>query len=142
MEETLIENSIASSILPSLAPSIDKSLNSKEELIQYIKEWIKADNDIKTLKTTVKQLVNAQKIRNEMLVNVMKNNNIDCFDINGGALQFKKRKTKKSISGKFLLQQMEAYFSDNLILAKEITNKVLDNRETTVKEEIKCKIHN
>jgi hypothetical protein len=36
----------------------------------------------------------------------MKTNKIDCFDINGGALVYKKRKTKQSISGKFLLSQL------------------------------------
>ena len=70
----------------------------------------------------------------------MKNNSIDCFDINGGALIYKQKKTKKTISGKFLLSQLEAYYADTPELAKEITKKVLDNREQVIKEEIKRKI--
>ena len=70
----------------------------------------------------------------------MKSNSIDCFDINGGALMYKQRKTKKAISGKFLLAQLETYYSDKPELAKDIVKKVLDSREETVKDEIKRKI--
>ena len=70
----------------------------------------------------------------------MKGNSIDCFDINGGALIYKQKKTKKTISGKFLLAQLEEYYKDKPEIAKEITQKVLDNRVEVIKEEIKRKI--
>ena len=70
----------------------------------------------------------------------MKGNSIDCFDINGGALVYKKKKTKKTISGKFLLAQLEEYYKDQPEIAKEITKKVLDNRVEVFKDEIKRKI--
>ena len=67
----------------------------KDDLIVYIKEWIKIDNDIINLKTQVKQKTTKKKELTESLVNVMKVNNIDCFDINGGALIYKQKKTKQ-----------------------------------------------
>ena len=70
----------------------------------------------------------------------MKSNLIDCFDINGGALVYKQKKSRKTISGKFLLTQLEEYYKDNQDLAKEIAKKVLDNRIEVVKDEIKRKI--
>jgi hypothetical protein len=70
----------------------------------------------------------------------MKSNAIDCFDINGGALIYKQKKTRRTISGKFLLSQLEEYYKDQPDLAKEITKKVLDNRVEVVKDEIKRKI--
>jgi hypothetical protein len=70
----------------------------------------------------------------------MKNNAIDCFDINGGALVYKQKKTRRTISGKFLLTQLEEYYKEQPELAKEITKKVLDNRIEVVKDEIKRKI--
>ena len=57
-------------------------LNAKDELIFNIKEWIKMDNDIVKLKSEVKEKTNKKKELTETLVNVMKNNSIDCFDIN------------------------------------------------------------
>ena len=112
----------------------------KDDLIVYIKEWIKIDNDIINLKTQVKQKTTKKKELTESLVNVMKVNNIDCFDINGGALIYKQKKTKRTISGKFLLTQLEEHYKDQPELAKELTKKVLDNRVKVVKDEITRKI--
>jgi len=115
-------------------------LNTKDELIANIKEWIKIDNEITKLKAEVKDKTNKQKGLTESLVTIMKGNSIDCFDINGGALVYKKKKTKKTISGKFLLAQLEEYYKDQPEIAKEITKKVLDNRVEVFKDEIKRKI--
>ena len=114
--------------------------NTKDELIANIKEWIKMDNEITKLKAEVKDKTNKKKELTESLVNIMKGNSIDCFDINGGALVYKKRKTKQSISGKFLLSQLEEYYKEQPEIAKEITKKVLDNRVEIIKDEIKRKI--
>ena len=118
----------------------EKKVNTKEELILNIKEWIKIDSDITRLKTEVKEKTQKKKELTQSLVNIMKSNSIDCFDINGGALVYKQRKTKKTISGKYLLEQLEDYYKDQPELAKEITKKVLDNRGELIKEEIMRKI--
>jgi hypothetical protein len=121
-------------------PEQPKKVNTKEELILNIKEWIKIDSDITRLKAEVKEKTLKKKELTQSLVNIMKTNSIDCFDINGGALVYKQRKTKKTISGKYLLEQLEDYYKDQPELAKEITKKVLDNRGELIKEEIMRKI--
>jgi hypothetical protein len=115
-------------------------VSTKDELIFNIKEWIKLDNEITKLKAEVKDKTNRKKDLTETLVTVMKGNSIDCFDINGGALIYKQKKSKRTISGKYLLSQLEEYYKDQPELAKEITKKVLDNRMEVIKEEIKRKI--
>ena len=117
-----------------------KTKSPKEELISNIKEWIKSDNELTKLKAEVKEKKNKMNALTTSLMNVMKTNSIDCFDINGGALIYKQKKTKRQISGKFLLSQLEEYYKDQPELAKEITKRVLDNRVEVVKEEIKRKI--
>ena len=112
----------------------------KDDLIVYIKEWIKIDNEIINLKAQVKQKTTKKKELTESLVIVMKDNNIDCFDINGGALIYKQKKSKRTISGKFLLTQLEEHYKDQPELAKELTKKVLENRVNVVKDEITRKI--
>ena len=114
--------------------------SSKDELIMTIKEWIKMDNDITKLKLETKEKTNKKKELTALLVNVMKDNLIDCFDINGGALVYKQKKNRKTISGKYLLSQLEEYYKDSPELAKEIAKKVLDNRMEVIKDEIKRKI--
>jgi hypothetical protein len=113
---------------------------TKEELINNIREWIKIDNDVLALKNDIKTKLNHKKMLTDNLVKVMKTNAIDCFDINGGALVYNQKKTKKSISGKYLLQQLEKYYKDQPDMAKEITEHLLTNREETIKEDIKRKI--
>jgi hypothetical protein len=112
-------------------------VSSKDELISNIKDWIKLDNEIAKMKSDLKEKQTKQKSLTETLISVMKNNTIDCFDINGGALVYKKKKTRKTISGKYLLAQLEDYYKDQPELAKEITNKVLENRVEVIKDEIK-----
>jgi hypothetical protein len=117
-----------------------RSETTKDELICNIKEWIKIDNEITKLKTEVKDKINKKKELTESLVNIMKTHDIDCFDINGGALIYKQKKSKRTISGKYLLSQLEEYYKDRPEVAKEITKRVLDNRIEVVKDEIKRKI--
>ena len=59
-------------------------METKEHLVNNIKEWIKLDNEISDLKAQVKEKTNKKKGLTENLVTVMKTNKIDCFDINGG----------------------------------------------------------
>ena len=114
--------------------------NTKEQLVSNIKEWIKMDNEISQLKSEIKERNNKKKILTENLVTVMKSNSIDCFDINGGALVYKKSKVKKPISGKTLLIALQNYYKNDTAIAEEITKHVMDNREEQIKETIRRKI--
>ena len=114
---------------------------TKEELIGYIKEWIKIDNDIAKAKTEIKEKTLRKKALTENLVVVMKNNSIDCFDINGGALIYKQKKTKKPISAKYLLVELQKFYKDTPDVANNLTKQLLDNRPETVKDEICRKIN-
>ena len=114
--------------------------NTKEQLVNNIKEWIKMDNEISQLKKEIKERTNKKKILTENLVTVMKSNKIDCFDINDGTLVYKKNKVKKPISGKTLLESLQKYYKNDTNLAEEITKHVMDSREEQIKEIIKRKI--
>ena len=115
-------------------------METKEELVNNIKEWIKIDSDILKLQNEIKDRRNKKKLLTESLVTVMKKNEIDCFDINGGSLVYKKNKVKKPINAKTLVASLKNYFSENPTQAEEITKFVMDNREEQVKETIKRKI--
>jgi hypothetical protein len=117
----------------------ERKLKTKEELVSSIREWIKIDSEMTKLKLELKERTLKKKQLTETLVQVMKSNSIDCFDINGGALVYKQRKTKKPISGKFLLAQLENYYKEQPETAKDILKHVLDNREEVIKEDIKRK---
>jgi len=115
-------------------------MDTKEQLVSNIKEWIKIDNEISQLKTEIKDRNNKKKGLTSELVNVMKSNQIDCFDINGGALIYKKSVVKKPINGKSLLVALKNFYKNDPKTAEELTKHVLDTREEQVKETLKRKI--
>jgi Family of unknown function (DUF5760) len=114
-------------------------METKDQLVSNIKEWIKIDNEVTKLKAEIKDRTNKKKALTENLVNVMKTHNIDCFDINGGALVYKKNKVKKPINGKTLLTALQNYYKTDTKIAEEITKHVMDSREEQIKETIKRK---
>lgn len=113
---------------------------AKELLVNNIKEWIKIDNEVAQLKADIKERTNRKKLLTENLVTVMKTNSIDCFDINGGALVYKKNKVKKPINGKTLLTALQNYYKTDPQIAEDIAKHVMDSREEQIKETIKRKI--
>jgi hypothetical protein len=115
-------------------------METKEQLVNNIKEWIRLDNEITKLKNDIKEYNNKKKELTQNLVNVMKTNSIDCFDINGGALVYKKSKVKKPINGKTLLSALQSYYKDNTSIAEEVAKFLMDNREEQIKETINRKI--
>jgi len=115
-------------------------METKEELIENIKEWIKIDNEITKLKSDIKDKNNKKKQITEGLLGVMKKNEIDCFDINGGSLVYKKNKVKKTLTGKTLLTALQTYYVNQPNTAEELTKHILNSREEQVKESIRRKI--
>lgn len=116
-------------------------METKEELVNNIKEWMKIDNEITKLQLEVKERKNKKKFLTDSLVSVMKKNEIDCFDINGGSLVYKKNKTKKPINGKTLMAALQNYYSTEPALAENLTKFIMENREEDTKETIKMKLN-
>jgi hypothetical protein len=115
-------------------------METKEQLVNKIKEWIKIDTEISDLKIKLKDVNNKKKLLTENLVSVMKTNKIDCFDINGGALIYKQNKVKKTINSKTLLASLKDYYKNDISQAEDLTKYIMDNREELIKEIIKRKI--
>ena len=117
-------------------------METKEQLVNNIKEWIKMDGEIAKLKSDIKEKNNKKKLLTNDLMEVMKSNDIDCFDINGGALVYKKNKVKKPINGKTLLVALQNYYKEQPKVAEDLTKHIMDSREEQIKETIKRKIKN
>ena len=115
-------------------------METKQQLVNNIKEWIKIDNEIGQLKNDIKEKNKKKKELTTNLVTVMKTNEIDCFDINGGSLVYKQNKVKKPINGKTLLAALKNYYKTEPAIAEELAKHVMDSREEQIKEVIKRKI--
>jgi len=115
-------------------------MDTKEQLVEHIRNWIGVDSDISSLQKQIKELRERKKGLTENLVEVMKNNEIDCFDINNGQIIYSKSKVKKAISKKTLLEALSSYFKNDGDRAKDISEHILNSREEVVKENIRRKI--
>jgi hypothetical protein len=113
---------------------------TKEDLVKTIKEWIEHDNAIKSYQKKMKEHKTEKKTLTDTLVNIMKNNEIDCFDINDGKIIFCKNKVKMPLNKKTLLTNLEKYFKNNPnIDVADVSEFVLDNRMVQIKENIRRK---
>tara|TARA_B110000967_G_scaffold6733_1_gene6746 strand:- start:4842 stop:5195 length:354 start_codon:yes stop_codon:yes gene_type:complete len=114
-------------------------METKEELVSHIKTWIQIDNDISILQKQIKDLREQKKNLTGELVNVMKSNEIDCFDINNGKLMYSKTRVKKAINKSSLLLALKNYFGENHKNVTELGEHILNSREESIKETIRRK---
>lgn len=114
-------------------------METKDELVRSIKEWVQIDSEIKALQKEIKDRREKKKELTENLVDVMKTNEIDCFNINDGKLIYSKNKVKSPVNKKHLLSCLVKYFDDDGQTAEEISKFIMDSRETKIKETIRRK---
>ena len=112
---------------------------TKAQLVQFIKSWIEVDNDMRNLQKEMKTLRDNKKTLTDALVNVMKSNEIDVFDINDGKLVYAKTKVKAQINKTSLFAALMQHYQDE-DAAKKLSEFILDSRQEKVKESIRRKI--
>lgn len=115
-------------------------METKEQLVNCIRQWIKIDNEIAALQKEINERKKNKKGISANLMDVMKKNEIECFDINDGQILYTKRNVKKPITKKNLLNILSKYYKGDLLKASELNDFILDNREEVIKETIERKI--
>lgn len=115
-------------------------MENKEQLIKSIKDWVKIDNEIRVLQLEQTLRKKEKKIISDSLIDVMKKNEIECFDINDGQIIYNKKNVKKPITKKMLLNVLSNFFDNDTVKATELNNYILENREDVVKENIIRKV--
>tara|TARA_B000000557_G_C20772171_1_gene442348 strand:+ start:871 stop:1215 length:345 start_codon:yes stop_codon:yes gene_type:complete len=114
-------------------------MDNKEELLNTVKNWIEIDNNIKQLQKQTKELRKEKKELTNSLVNIMKSNEIDCFDLQDNKLIYTKRTVKSSLSKKVLLSALSTYFKNDNDTVGKLTEHILNSREEKIKENIRRK---
>ena len=118
-------------------------MSTKEQLIGLIKIWIENDNEIKILQDNIKKKKEDKKQITDQLLDVMKTNEIDCFDINGGKILHKTAKVRAPVSKEYLYKALSEYFGDtpsidcNQINELVFTNRPIKERHSIVMKENK-----
>ena len=116
------------------------SLETLDQLKQTVRDWVKLDNEIRTLNKEITTRRNDKKQISKRLIEVMRENKLDIFDLKDGQLMYVKKNKKKPITQKQLLTLLSSYYKEDVSKAEEMRNYLLDNREEVVEEMIQRKI--
>jgi hypothetical protein len=111
----------------------------RERLIDTIKLWMQAEDDLKQLQSVVREKRKQKKILTDTLVEVMRENDIDEFNVNSGKLVYTQNRVKSGLSKKLLLASLGDYFKDDPQMASQLAQHILDSRTEKIKETIKQK---
>jgi len=117
-------------------------LETIEQLKQTVREWVKLDNEIRTLNKEISARRNEKKIISKSLIDVMRSNKLDIFELKDGQLMYVKKNKKKPITQKQLLTLLSSYYKDDVAKAEEMHTYLMENREEVTEETIQRKIVN
>lgn len=109
-------------------------------LKDIVKKWVQIDNQINQLNKTAKQLKNEKKMINMDMIDIMKQNNIDIFDLKDGQIQYKKETKRVALSQKRLFTILSTHPQLGEEQAVALNDYIYQNREEVVKESIIRKI--
>jgi hypothetical protein len=113
---------------------------NKEELLANVKKWILIDDEIKKLSNSARERRKEKKEITNALLNTMKDNEIDCFDLAGGnKLIYTKNKGKKALSKSHLINALKKFYKNDDIHVKELSQFILESRDDNITENIKRK---
>jgi hypothetical protein len=116
-------------------------METKEQLVETIKEWVGIDNKMRALAREQKALRESTKEVTKSLVEVMKTNEIDCFDLNDGQLIYTQTKVKAPLNKKNLSIILAKYFGENhMDKVNDLTQHLLENREEKTRDNVRRKI--
>ena len=114
-------------------------MSDQNEIINLIKNWIAYDDRIKVLQKELAFKRKEKKALTEKLTDIMKNNEIDEFDINSGKLVYTRSKVKSPLSKKHLLSSLNEFYKNEPDMVEELTKYIMDTRTEITKEQIKHK---
>lgn len=121
---------------------IQPDILTKEELVSSVKIWIEMDTEINkinkqisNLKRQVQTINKDKKKITDKLIVVIKKNNAD-IAIGGHKLVHKVNKQKKTITKKYLLEQLNIYFKSQPEVAEDVSTQIMNNRPVIITENI------
>ena len=126
--------------VPIPAPAQQPNSITKEQVKDYLRQWIRVENEISTLATEIKKRKTIHQQLSASLMDVMRKNEIDCFDITNGKIVYSKTKTRPPLNKAQLKNALITYYKDDKETASSINEFLIASRVEKVREAIKMKI--
>ena len=112
---------------------------TKRILVDNIQEWLKIDNEMKTLRKEMKVRRERKKLLTALLCDIMKKNQIDDVALKNEKLVYAQTKVKTPLSKKHLFNSLSTFFQDDNETAKKVALFVMNSRKEKINENIKRK---
>jgi hypothetical protein len=124
------------------APIVTQSTPSitKDQVKDYLRQWIRIENEITTLSTEIKKRKLIHQQLSISLLDNMRKNAIDCFDITNGKIVYSKVKTRAPLNNGQIRTALTTYYKDDADKANNLTEFLLSSRIEKTRESIKMKI--
>ena len=113
---------------------------TKEQLKDYLRQWVRIENEISTLSAEIKKRKLIHQELSKSLLEVMRKNEIDCFDIANGRIVYSKTKTRAPLNNGQIKTALTTYYKDDVDKAANLTEFLLASRVEKTRETIKMKI--
>jgi len=113
---------------------------TKDQLKDYLRQWVRVENEISTLSAEIKKRKLIHQQLSKSLLDVMRNNEIDCFDIANGRIIYSKTKIRAPLNNGQIKSALSTYYKDDVEKAASLTEFLLASRVEKTRESIKMKI--
>jgi uncharacterized protein (UPF0335 family) len=113
---------------------------TKEQLKEYLRQWVRVENEISALTAEVKKRKLIHQQVSASLLDVMRKNEIDCFDIANGRIVYSKTKVRAPLNNGQLKSALTTYYKDDVEKVNSLTEFLLSSRVEKTRESIKMKI--
>ena len=113
-------------------------MSTSGELVSLVQAWLSGERELKKAQANIRQLRKDQKEASSNLLAVMKNNEIDCLDVNDGRLSHITSKSRSGVSKAHLLASIGSFFDEEDAgeMPERLTGHILDCRKTTIKDKL------
>lgn len=109
---------------------------NKKALVDTVKNWVTLDNQIRLLNNKLKQLKDDKKKQNEKMIEIMKSNEIDNFDLKDGQIRYKKTKKRQVLSQKLLVEILKNHPQFDNESVNQLNDYVYQNRKIIEEDKI------
>jgi len=117
-------------------------MTSGQKVVDIVRNWYTIENDIKTLSRELKEKRKIKKELSDQLVSIMKESEVDCYDITGGKILYRQNNVKSPISRQHLISSLTQLFTKNGASQQDIigtVDHIMNSREVKVKDNITFK---
>lgn len=108
----------------------------QNNLVDTVRNWVQLDNQIRFAQKKLKELRDQKKQKNEEMIRIMKENEIDNFDLKDGQIRYKKEKKREALTQKKLLNILLSHPQLGKNQAEQLNHFVFESRKVVENETI------